>query len=136
MTKGLENNPSYDTTQSLNLSGFQKTLPQLSEEKQARLEDILNIFREQVAVRRVLVKPYFKDYDQVISCHTVGHVTKAQFRQGLTMLFSPYVKLQDEDYKVCTRLVKGISRIIKNRSSKRGTPTPAITWTMLLLLKM
>eukprot|EP00297_Palpitomonas_bilix_P004846 CAMPEP_0113900364 /NCGR_PEP_ID=MMETSP0780_2-20120614/20628_1 /TAXON_ID=652834 /ORGANISM="Palpitomonas bilix" /LENGTH=674 /DNA_ID=CAMNT_0000892799 /DNA_START=313 /DNA_END=2337 /DNA_ORIENTATION=- /assembly_acc=CAM_ASM_000599 len=88
-----------DASAYLGGSGRQRTLPILSDTKEEKLAAILAAFREQVVTRRVFVKPYFQDYDQVISCHTVGHVTKAQFRQGLTMLF-PYVKLQNSDYEI------------------------------------
>jgi Ca2+-binding EF-hand superfamily protein len=49
------------------------------------VDNILERIRSRAEIRRVLMKPVFQDFDK----HNNGHVTRAQFRQALTILEIP-----------------------------------------------
>ena len=79
---GLEKSP-HETPSSRVLQHAPHTLQ--PPEREAAVQALLEALRQRVLVRRVLVKPFFSDYEQQVnSAKVIDHITRNQTIQALS----------------------------------------------------
>eukprot|EP00833_Pecoramyces_ruminatium_P016532 jgi/Orpsp1_1/1190564/evm.model.d7180000079801.2 len=98
--------PSYDY--------LVKTTNKLSPEKEERLKKVLSFIKHEIDIRRLLLRPYFTDFDDFRSTSRTGKVMRSQFHRILSTmkinlsqddLYLLYEKYQDPE----TGLIKYLS---------------------------
>jgi len=91
-----------------------KTTNKLSPEKEERLKKVLSFIKHEIDIRRLLLRPYFSDFDDFRSTSRTGKVMRSQFHRILSTmkinlsqddLYLLYEKYQDPD----TGLIKYLS---------------------------
>ncbi|KAJ3086780.1 hypothetical protein HK100_008592, partial [Physocladia obscura] len=88
----------------------------LTDAERVMLEKTMKSLAEHWKVRRISIKPFFKDFDKLYT----GHVTKVQFRQCLTYL---KVDVSDEEFEVLCKRWSKSAAIRANEDESCGTVT-------------
>jgi len=109
----LENYPTCDV-KNPSYNYLVKNTNQLSQEKEERLKKVLSYIKHEIDIRRLLLRPYFTDFDDFRSTSRTGKVMRSQFHRILSTmkinlsqddLFLLYEKYQDPE----TGLIKYMS---------------------------